>query len=295
MNEFFYSKAKENFCVQACGCRLNVFRVGGSPRLRASGLDEADAQLMKGIHTHFTYEVFFVVSGRLKLITEYAERTFPPSVLIIPPRTKHYSIPLEGESYCLLFSFAEKGISTENVEAQLEEEIAELPMTEEITFYIRRFTEKTLRNTEESENEAELLAALLFSAILSALRPVCTDAHRKKERAREHISTIESFINQNLDRKMTLADVAAAVYLSTRQVSRIIRREYQCSFSELLTDKRLAKACLLLKNTDMKIAEIAVQAFANTPAYFCCVFKARYGISPLTYRREVRLLDQQRS
>jgi hypothetical protein len=54
--------------IDVAGFNLNVFRVGASPLIKADGgLLNND---MKGTHTHFTFEVFFVTSGTLTLITD---------------------------------------------------------------------------------------------------------------------------------------------------------------------------------------------------------------------------------
>ncbi len=101
----------------------------------------------------------------------------------------------------------------------------------------------------------------------------------------EHISRIEGYINGNLREKLTLEAVSAAVHLSTKQISRIIKREYGTTFLELVTEKRLAAAEMLLKNSDMKVADIAAQTFPGTETHFYTVFKKHYGISPLKYRK----------
>jgi len=42
----------------------------------------------------------------------------------------------------------------------------------------------------------------------------------------------------------------------------------------------------------MKIAEIANQIFCGSETYFYSLFKAKYGISPLKYRKEIRILEK---
>ena len=279
MKDLEYNRA--TLFIQAGGCRLNVFRVGNSPRLNTVQEGADHLRAMKWTHTHFTYEVFFVTSGSLTLVTEYYTRAYRSTVLIIPPKLKHFSVPTAGESYCLLFSFDEGSQAASMLEKQLSDGILAFPMAEDVAFYIRQFTEKTMENTDEAEADAEHLACLIFARILAAIRQEKTDLSRKKQQASKHISAIEAFINQNIHRKLALSDVSAAVYLSTKQIARIIEREYGCSFSELITDKRLAQAVLLLKNTDMKIADIAAQTFCGAPTYFYAVFKSKYGMSQL--------------
>lgn len=268
--------------IDVAGCNLNVFRVGASPLIKADGgLLNND---MKGTHTHFTFEVFFVTSGTLTLITDTYTTKYNNSVIIIPPKLKHFTKP-SGESYCLLFAF--NGDSY--LEKQLNTGICELPITEDIAFYIKKFTEKSLINTSFAEIDSIHLAWLIFNNVFSNLNNANIKNNNKKKKISIHINAIESYINNNIYNKITLTEVAKNVFLSPKQVARIIKNEYNCSFSTLITEKRLDIATVMLKNTDMQIADIANQIFGDSETYFYKLFKNKYGFSPLKYRKELRV------
>ena len=266
---------------------IKVYVTGDTPRIRKGRFSAETPKNLKGIHTHFTYEIFFVTTGKLKLVTEDFSKTYEQSVLIIPPHMKHYSFPDSESCFCLLFSFEEPAAAAELIQ-QLEERITEFPITEEITFYIRNLASKSALATQTAERDCNFLTALLFDEILEKLTPSKADSQSFGNTASEHISAIERFINSNIGRKITLSDVARQVFLSTKQISRIIEKEYGTSFSQLVTDKRLARAEMLLKNTDMKIAEIAEETFPGTETYFFTLFKKKYSMTPLQYRKELR-------
>lgn len=273
--------------VDVAGLRLHIFRVGASPRIQAIQ-NPLSNDRMKTTHTHFTFEVFFVTSGSLTLVTDHDATEYKNCVLIIPPKQKHFSAPAGGESYCLLLSFNGEA----SIEEQLSKGVCELPITEDIIFYIKKFTEKTLENSPAAEVDAAHLAALIFNNLFSDFQSANLQIHSKKKNAAKHINEIETYINNNIRKKLTLTSVAENVFLSPKQVSRIIEKAYGCSFSGLITEKRLAIAAVLLKNSDMKIAEIASQTFCGSETYFYSLFKAKYGISPLKYRKEARLLEE---
>lgn len=265
------------FSISIGSWSVRVFRVNTSPRLRVSSRRELQA---KWLHTHFAYEVFFVVDGKLELLTEQGSREFSDSVVIIPPHLSHISIP-EAESYCLLFSFD----GSASIDRWLERGICSLPMTAEMAFYIRQLTRKTLEGTQESEWAAEHLASLIFLELLHAVKPEHQSLPTGKSR---HINAIDTCINRQLSEKLTLEAVADQVHLSPKQVSRILRQEYGSSFHQLLQNKRLANAVSLLKNTDMPIERIAVATFGASSNYFYAVFREKYGMTPLRYRKELR-------
>lgn len=300
------SQRKSPLTVRLGGTELKIYRIGGTPHIKRLHLSEADPGTLKGIHTHFTYEIFFVTQGILKLVTEDFTNTYQNSVVIIPPRLKHFSFPDTEGCFCLLFSReTQKGskvdrYSTGSERAALSltmDRILEIPLSDDMAFYIRKLADKSKENTAEAERDCQFLASLLFHEVFSLLSvhtaqsDTQTQSHHFRdisETSRTHMDAIETFINFNLRQKITLADVAAHVYLSPKQTSRIIKREYGTGFSQLVSDKRMAAAEILLKNTDMKISEIAQETFPGTEAYFYTLFQKTYGLSPLQYRKRER-------
>ena len=170
--------------------------------------------------------------------------------------------------------------------------ICTLPLTSAVSFYINRLCEVSEESTATAEREAHLLTELIFTSLIRALLPD-GDARAPQSAAfGSHIEKIETVINDSLMKKLTLSDISAAVHLSTKQISRIIEREYGCGFPELLSSKRLAKAEMMLKNTDIGISEIAESTFPGSASYFYTLFKKKYGISPLKYRKETRIFKE---
>ncbi len=286
MDKIEYVKPKNTLYINAAGNNLNVFRVGASPLLAERSNSDFDA--IAGTHTHFTYEIFFVTSGKLRLVTESFTKDYRNTVLIIPPKLKHCSVPSGGASYRLLFSFDKKSHAEADIKKATENGICELPLSDVVAFYIEKLTEKTAENTDSAETAAAHLASLLFIEVLSSVNPEYLEQKKEIEQRFRHISAIEDFINKNISKRITLADMSQNIHLCEKQITRVIKKEYGCNFSQLITEKRLAAACILLKDTDIKISDVASRTFYSTEAYFYTVFKNRYGISPLQYRKNTR-------
>ena len=62
-------------------------------------------------------------------------------------------------------------------------------------------------------------------------------------------------------------------------------KEYGCTLSQLVTDKKLSTAEQLIRNGKLPIDQIAAQSGLGSVNYFYAVFKKRYGMSPLQYRK----------
>lgn len=271
---------RNNYTIESYNYKLKVFRIGETARIRAR--NEREEKQFDVAHTHFTYEVFFVTSGVLELITEDGKTVYERSAVIIPPRLGHYSVPSGEGSYCLLFSFERVGTPLEKL---LENRLTAIELSDDAVFYIRKASEKLDESTPNAEKDAELLITLLFNEIIGELLP---SAHSGSERrsAQRHIGTIEALINSRLKSGISLTEIAAHVYISERQVSRIIAREYGCSLPKLINGKRMAAAEILLKSTDIPISRIAEEVGVSSESYFYTIFKQKYGVSPLKYRKK---------
>ncbi len=129
------------------------------------------------------------------------------------------------------------------------------------------------------------MKGLLFCQVIQQLLPEDSQSQPAKSKD-THINAIESYINANRYRQITPTDIAENVFLSVRQVSRIIQKEYHCTPRQLILEKKLSAAEILLKNTDIKVSQIAAMVNLGADNYFYTLFKKRYGKSPLQYRKE---------
>lgn len=280
-------KKSQPLDITVFGMDLKVFRIGHTPGIKYFDTTAQSPATMKSVHSHFTYEVFFVTQGKLELVTEESTGVYERKILIIPPKIPHYSLPDREGSFCLLFSFEERKKSAwqQVVEQRLKSGICELELSEDASFYIQKIAEKCSQEDKTAEKEAQLLATLLFYQIFSDLLPEGRQRQFWEKGSEKHIYEIEWFINSHMKQKITLTDVAQHICLSTRQVSRIIAKEYGCTFADLVTKKKLTSAEMLIKNTNIPVGEIAAQANLGSPNYFYMLFKKHYGISPLQYRK----------
>lgn len=87
-----------------------------------------------------------------------------------------------------------------------------------------------------------------------------------------------------------LKTVSEALGISQRQILRLLKSQPQYgTFSNYLTEKRLAKSCSLLRNhPEYTIEAICLDAGFRTRRTFQTIFKTRLGISPSEYRIAVQ-------
>jgi two-component system response regulator YesN len=84
--------------------------------------------------------------------------------------------------------------------------------------------------------------------------------------------------------KLQLQDIAKQFHMNSAYLGQLFRKETGRSFSDYLNEKRIEAAKGLLKRTQLKISDIALQVgFSNTD-YFIDKFKGRVGSSPSVYK-----------
>ncbi len=115
-------------------------------------------------------------------------------------------------------------------------------------------------------------------AQFNAISPI---SHAKDKK----INELLQFLSDNLDKPHTLDELAERVHLSKRSFHRHFKSATQMTLTEWLTAKRLSLAQELLESTDFSIEAIAHQAGFGTASHFRMQFKARFGVSPQSFRK----------
>ena len=129
--------------------------------------------------------------------------------------------------------------------------------------------------TDQAENAPRIVGVREFSEG-SGERGAAVIAARARMYLAEH------YQNGNL----MLQDAAAAVGMSNSRFSTVFAQECGKTFTEYLTGLRLEKAKELLKNTDRRSSQIALEVGYNDSHYFSYLFKKNVGMTPGEYRSE---------
>ena len=128
-----------------------------------------------------------------------------------------------------------------------------------------------------------------FLALPSLLRAACSYIEAKNLFPTEQITLgmlAKQYIQNHLQNKLTLADVAAHLHCSTSTLTKAFRREFHTTVMQYLNERRLSRACRLLSNTELRIGAICEECGFSGAEYFSALFKETFGLSPLAYRKK---------
>lgn len=136
----------------------------------------------------------------------------------------------------------------------------------------------------------ELITSLdeYFSWICSRI-DLFNDKFNSRNSAIDHefILKISKYISENVDAQLSLNSVADAFYISPSHLSKIFKKSTGTNFSEFIIGKKFERAAeLLLKNKDMEINELSEKIGYQNISYFTRLFKEKYGMTPLQYRKK---------
>ncbi|GIP60692.1 response regulator [Paenibacillus sp. FSL W8-0186] len=98
---------------------------------------------------------------------------------------------------------------------------------------------------------------------------------------RDILSTMQEQMHEN----MTLKDIAHKFSFSPNYLGHLFKEEVGKTFSEMLVQLRMEKACELLRNPTLKIYEVADQVGYRYIPYFSRQFKETYGMTPMEFRK----------
>ncbi len=103
------------------------------------------------------------------------------------------------------------------------------------------------------------------------------------------MSKINRLVEDHMgDNDLSVAKIAAGTAMSRASLYSKVKSITGMGVAQYIEDVRLRRACKLLKDTSLSIAEISEQVGFSTPNYFSSRFKQAVGISPLTFRREIK-------
>ncbi|MDD3925867.1 MAG: PocR ligand-binding domain-containing protein [bacterium] len=110
---------------------------------------------------------------------------------------------------------------------------------------------------------------------------------------RRIVDSAVEYIDRYYMEKITLADIAGHLGVSSNYLCTIFRCEQGCGFPDYLCRRRIKAACELLKDIRVNVSEVALRTGFQDVSYFSSRFKSIVGLPPSEYRR--RLIEAAKS
>ena len=126
-----------------------------------------------------------------------------------------------------------------------------------------------------------------FKQVYETIDLIAENIVNKKKDVQQYTALkIMQYINENYcDNMLSLKQISQALGLHESYISNLFRNEYGEPVSGVIESRRIEKACKLIRNTDMKISDIAEAVGYSSDVSFRRAFKRIVGMSPGEYRR----------
>lgn len=150
---------------------------------------------------------------------------------------------------------------------------------------VKMLTDNMLNEYEHDHECRKTMLVSLFLKLAATLSRLYSFDDSIVEQDIINIARAASYIEKNFRENISVADLARYSHYSERHFIRIFSKTYHTTPLEYLIDLRINHACIMLKNTDLTVSEIATYCGVSDGNYFSRIFKKRIGCSPTAYRK----------
>lgn len=102
----------------------------------------------------------------------------------------------------------------------------------------------------------------------------------------EMVDDATHYIENNLDKDITLDQLAERYYISKYYFFRIFKTVTNKTLKVYMDERKLIAAAKEIKETDKKVKDIAAKYAYGSPETFTRRFKRFFGVTPTEYRNE---------
>lgn len=244
-------------------------------------------------HWHVEYEMIVVKKGCLKLMLDGKSYCLNEGeTAFVCGGVLHGGFPEECEYYCIVFDLAALFKDV----ALCSKSIAEfLTNTDYFTGVYGSNTKQTeimrkiLILMQNSEKGYDLNVIGLLWELLGAFisNPIERSVQLNDKVQIQKLKNVLSYIRKNIDKNITLEELAQISGMSPRYFCRVFRNMTGRTPIDYVNYYRIETASQMLITTGESVTEIAFNCGFNDMSYFSKTFKRLKGISPSKFRQNL--------
>lgn len=256
-------------------------------------------------HSHNFFEITYVLKGSCTFLFEGESATLTAGdICIVSPGSSH-SLPLEPD--CVALATVVRRSTFDSMFANLLAQKDLLSRFFRNSLYntrranyillktgndplvfstIRQLTYECYQADNYANNCAVNLLNLYLARALRAASNAITMYHYEGYSERDFdFALVLQYIQQNY-RTVTLSSLADTFHFSETYLSKLVTKNMNQNFTEVLRTLKMNHAMDYLMNTSMKISEISDAVGYDSVDHFSRTFRKVYGMPPLEYRKQ---------
>ncbi len=226
-------------------------------------------------HVHPCMEFDFCVSGRMTAYVEGRPYEMEENDgLFVPPHIIH-NRKLEEGTKILVLHFGR------NWTADFANQFSKHTL-ERFTFHMDQTLRDMLEEYEAGYRSSYAAKAMLYHACDLVMRG---NSLKLREKGRDDVTVrMLEYIQNNFREELTLQEFAAKNNFSYHYVSKLVKKNFGISFTDLLAQYRVDYACTLLNSREYGITQIASMSGFGSIRNFNRVFLRQMGVTPTEYQ-----------
>lgn len=132
----------------------------------------------------------------------------------------------------------------------------------------------------------DIIRAYLIELIVKIFRYIDPDSKRPVANKNvELVNKAIEYLKEHYNTEIKLEDIAMKSFISKNYFSKLFKEVTGTSFSDYVQKLRIDEACSLLRNSDMKVTDVALHTGFNDLKFFYEVFKRITSQTPGDYRK----------
>lgn len=254
---------------------------------------------MKKAHLHDRFEIYYLVSGeRIYFIENQTYIVQPGDLIFIDRHALHKTRDTTlGRHERILLEFSSFFLGS--LEAELADAMSRLfisggrlmRLSSSSKYEIEHLLTDMLKEADEQKDGYELMIRLLLSKIIVKAGRYLDDEHAKSQVTTWYhpvMSRVVPYLHDHFHESLSLDQLASQFDLSKFYFSRLFKQYTGYSVVQYVQLLRVREAQRLLRETGLKVIDVAEQSGFDNIQHFCRVFKQVSGKSPMNYRKKNR-------
>lgn len=233
------------------------------------------------LHLHDYYEIEYVTAGSGKCFINDVAYTFKTGDLLFltPSDFEEVKITPNDEVAFINISFNNNWINN-----GIYENLSEGILIPDYPPYLIERINDEYKNTEA--HNAQYIKYLLNCVLIDIIRK-SNDINNNPADSEysEYVHKALKYIHAHFREQISQTDVADNIGLSRNYFCSKFHSEVGMNFKQFLTELRLKYSVSLLVNSDLSITDVCMLSGFNDFSNYFHIFKKRYSMSPLQYRK----------
>ena len=246
------------------------------------------------VHEHAWYEFHCVKNGEVQIeTTGGVVRVKENECCLLAPKTYHATIPMSDDTQHVCFGFELSCNGKHTLENLFEAITKGLPASQHLHFTQARITDAAFELLQYAKDGGSSYQCRFHNMLTNFLFLLSDELNGEKQMPATDLSKFNKadrrlflldYLSTVQDGKITLDELANAMYLNKKQINRIVKKRYNMTFKQKQIRFRIENAKKQLVETDLPVDSIATLVGYTNLTSFYKAFRSIVGVTPKEYR-----------